>query len=156
MVVLDTWQYLGHRLMHESRFLYRHVHSYHHRLVAPYPFAAQYNHPAEALLLDTMSGALAVLVSGMSPRTSACFIAFTTVKAVDDHAGIMVPWNPLHIIFGNNTAYHDVHHQLRGSKGNFAQPFFRAWDLALGTHVPYKVVRAQHGGLEAVPEKKAN
>jgi sphinganine C4-monooxygenase len=155
MVVLDTWQYLGHRLMHENRFLYRHVHSYHHRLVAPYAFAAQYNHPAEALLLDTVSGALAVLVSGMSPATSAWFLAFTTVKAVDDHAGMLIPYNPLHVVFRNNTAYHDVHHQLRGSKGNFSQPFFRTWDLALGTHVPYKIVRAAHGGLEAVPDKKA-
>jgi sphinganine C4-monooxygenase len=76
MLVLDTWQYLGHRLMHQNRFLYRHVHSYHHRLVAPYAFAAQYNHPVEALLIDIVSGALAILVSGMSPATSACFIAF--------------------------------------------------------------------------------
>ncbi|KAL6660472.1 hypothetical protein ACP70R_001854 [Stipagrostis hirtigluma subsp. patula] len=61
MAVLDGWQYAWHRYMHLNRFLYRHVHSWHHRLVVPYAFGAQYNHPAEGLLLDTLGGALAFL-----------------------------------------------------------------------------------------------
>lgn len=36
MMVLDTWQYFMHRYMHHNKFLYRHVHSQHHRLVVPY------------------------------------------------------------------------------------------------------------------------
>ncbi|KQK18744.1 hypothetical protein BRADI_1g44420v3 [Brachypodium distachyon] len=65
MVVLDTWRYFGHRLMHKNKFLYRHVHSWHHRLVAPYAFTAQFI--TRGLLLDTLGGALALAVSGMSP-----------------------------------------------------------------------------------------
>ncbi|CAO2040856.1 unnamed protein product [Urochloa humidicola] len=151
MAVFDTWQYFWHRLMHGNTFLYRHVHSWHHRVVAPYAYAAQYNHPVESLILDTAGGAVALAVSGMSPMTSAFFFSFATLKAVDDHSGVLLPGNPLHLLFRNNTAYHDVHHQLRGSRCNFSQPFFVAWDRILGTYVPYAVVRAPHGGLEAVP-----
>jgi sphinganine C4-monooxygenase len=80
MAVFDTWQYFWHRLMHSNRFLYRHVHSWHHRLVVPYSYAAQYNHPAESLILDTVGGALMLAVSGMSPWTSACFFCWSCSK----------------------------------------------------------------------------
>ncbi|KAM3239607.1 hypothetical protein ACQJBY_053353 [Aegilops geniculata] len=154
MVVLDTWQYGWHRLMHSSGLLYRHVHSWHHRLVAPYAYGAQYNHPLEGLVLDTAGGALALAVTGMAPLTAAAFFSFATLKAVDDHSGVLVPGNPLHLLFRNNTAYHDVHHQIRGGRCNYAQLFFVAWDRLMGTYVPYEVVRAPHGGLEAVLLKK--
>lgn len=44
---MDAWQYVLHRAFHESRFLYRHFHSHHHRLYVPYAFGALYNHPFE-------------------------------------------------------------------------------------------------------------
>uniref|UniRef100_A0A6I9S5D8 Sphinganine C4-monooxygenase 2-like n=2 Tax=Elaeis guineensis var. tenera TaxID=51953 RepID=A0A6I9S5D8_ELAGV len=45
MFVIDTWQYFWHRYMHLNKYLYRHIHSWHHRLVVPYAFGSQYNHP---------------------------------------------------------------------------------------------------------------
>jgi hypothetical protein len=45
--VMDAWQYVLHRTFHESRFLYKHFHSHHHRLYVPYAFGALYNHPLE-------------------------------------------------------------------------------------------------------------
>ncbi|KAL6182016.1 hypothetical protein ACLB2K_043439 [Fragaria x ananassa] len=137
MVVMDTWQYFMHRYMHENKFLYKHVHSQHHRLVAPYAYAALYNHPLEGLLVDTMGGAVSFLASGMSPRTSIFFFSFATIKAVDDHSGVNFPWHPFRLLFRNNSLYHDVHHQLYGTKFNFSQPFFVFWDRLLGTyHMP--------------------
>ncbi|TYI36151.1 hypothetical protein ES332_A03G122200v1 [Gossypium tomentosum] len=76
MLVMDTWQYFLHRYFHENKFLYRHLHSRHHRLVVPYAFGALYNHPLEGLLLDTVGGALSFMLSGMSPRTSIYFFIF--------------------------------------------------------------------------------
>lgn len=105
MVVLDGWQYAWHRWMHTNRFLYRRVHSWHHRLVAPYAFGAQYNHPAEGLLLDTVGGAVAFLASGMSPRASVAFFSLCTAKGVDDHCGLWLPAaSPLQRVFRNNAA----------------------------------------------------
>ncbi|GAB4839995.1 Arf guanine nucleotide exchange factor sbh1 [Ancistrocladus abbreviatus] len=154
MVTLDTWQYFMHRYMHQNKFLYRHFHSHHHRLVVPYAFGAIYNHPLEGLILDTIGGAIAFLVSGMTPRVSIFFFSFATIKTVDDHCGLMLPWNVLHVLFKNNSAYHDVHHQLYGSKYNFSQPFFVMWDKILGTYMPYSLEKRADGGLEARPSKE--
>ncbi|KAK5839453.1 Sphingoid base hydroxylase 1 -like protein [Gossypium arboreum] len=154
MLVMDTWQYFLHRYFHENKFLYRHLHSRHHRLVVPYAFGALYNHPLEGLLLDTVGGALSFMLSGMSPRTSIYFFSFATIKTVDDHCGLMLPGNPLHIFFRNNSAYHDVHHQLYGSKYNFSQPFFVMWDRILGTYMPYSLEKRAEGGFEARPTKE--
>ncbi|CAK9325981.1 unnamed protein product [Citrullus colocynthis] len=152
MFVLDTWQYFAHRYLHHNKFLYRHIHSQHHRLVVPYAFGALYNHPVEGLLLDTVGGALSFLASGMTPRVSIFFFSFATIKTVDDHCGLWLPGNLFHILFRNNTAYHDVHHQLYGSKFNFSQPFFVTWDRILGTYMPYSLEKRAGGGFEARPK----
>ncbi|KAF3778837.1 Sphinganine C4-monooxygenase 2 [Nymphaea thermarum] len=153
MFVMDTWQYLMHRYMHHNKFLYKHIHSYHHRLVVPYAFGALYNHPVEGLLMDTVGGALSFLISGMSSRASILFFSFATIKTVDDHCGLWLPGNLFHIFFQNNTAYHDIHHQLYGNKYNFSQPFFVMWDKVLGTYMPYTLKQRKDGGLEAYPNK---
>ncbi|KAH6763132.1 sphingoid base hydroxylase 2 [Perilla frutescens var. hirtella] len=154
MMVLDTWQYFMHRYMHQNKFLYKHIHSQHHRLVVPYAFGALYNHPLEGLLLDTIGGALAFLVSGMSPRASIFFFSFATLKTVDDHCGLWLPGNLFHVFFRNNSAYHDIHHQLYGNKYNFSQPFFVMWDRILGTYMPYSLEKKSSGGFEARPSKE--
>lgn len=154
MLVLDTWQYFMHRFMHHNKFLYKHIHSQHHRLVVPYAFGALYNHPLEGLLLDTIGGALSFLLSGMSPRMSIFFFSFATIKTVDDHCGLWLPGNPFHLFFRNNTAYHDVHHQLYGTKYNYSQPFFVMWDKILGTYMPYSLEKRADGGFETRPLKE--
>ncbi|CAA2966031.1 sphinganine C4-monooxygenase 1-like [Olea europaea subsp. europaea] len=149
MLVMDAWQYFVHRYMHQNKFLYRHIHSQHHRLVVPYAIGALYNHPLEGLLLDTVGGAISFLVSGMTARTAVFFFCFAVVKTVDDHCGLWLPGNIFHLFFQNNTAYHDIHHQLQGTKFNYSQPFFSIWDKLLGTYVPYRLVKRPEGGFEA-------
>ncbi|KAH0455250.1 hypothetical protein IEQ34_015282 [Dendrobium chrysotoxum] len=156
MVVMDTWQYFMHRFMHINKFLYKHIHSKHHTLVVPYAFGALYNHPLEGLILDTIGGALSFLISGMTPRTAIFFFSFATIKTVDDHCGLWLPGNLLHVFFNNNSAYHDIHHQLYGTKYNFSQPFFITWDKILGTHMPFSLEKRKEGGFEARPIKKIN
>ncbi|KAK4481601.1 hypothetical protein RD792_012504 [Penstemon davidsonii] len=154
MMVLDTWQYFMHRYMHHNKFLYKYIHSQHHRLIVPYAYGALYNHPVEGLLLDTIGGALSFLISGMSPRTSIFFFSFATLKTVDDHCGLWLPGNLFHLFFRNNSAYHDIHHQLYGNKYNFSQPFFVMWDRILGTYMPYSLEKRVGGGIEARPTKE--
>lgn len=76
MLVFDTWQYFWHRLMHNNAFLYRPMHSLHHRLLTSYAYAMQQNHPVKSLLLTppaTARDMLALVVSGMSPSVLAWF-----------------------------------------------------------------------------------
>jgi len=139
MVWFDLWQYAWHRALHANRFLYRNLHSWHHRLVVPYSFGALYGHPLESFITDTIGGTAAFLVSGMSPRASIFFFSVCTVKVIDNHCGLsLLPsWDRLS--FWNNAAYHDVHHQLRGGKYNYSQLFFVVWDRIFGTYMPFLI-----------------
>jgi sphinganine C4-monooxygenase len=78
--ILDAWEYWIHRLMHVNKFLYRHLHSRHHRLYVPYAFGALYNHPLEGLILDTVGSAIAMKVAGLTVRETMFFFSFATMK----------------------------------------------------------------------------
>ncbi|RIA98366.1 fatty acid hydroxylase superfamily-domain-containing protein [Glomus cerebriforme] len=136
MIFLDTWQYFMHRFFHQNKFLYKHIHSLHHRLHAPYAFGALYNHPVEGFVMDSVGAGLSFKLSGMTTIGGMIFFGFATFKTVDDHCGYDLPFNPIQKIFGNNSAYHDIHHQVYGIKMNFSQPFFTIWDRLLGTYLP--------------------
>ncbi|SAL97224.1 hypothetical protein [Absidia glauca] len=133
MFMIDTHQYVLHRLGHTSKFLYKHFHSHHHRLYVPYAFGALYNHPVEGFCLDTVGAGLAYELTGMSPRLGLILFTFSNLKTINDHCGYAFPWDPLNVCFGNNGVYHDIHHQPWGIKKNFSQPFFTFWDRKLGT-----------------------
>ncbi|KAL5426329.1 hypothetical protein PMIN04_002022 [Paraphaeosphaeria minitans] len=133
IIIIDTWEYMLHRAMHMNKWLYVTFHSRHHRLYVPYAYGALYNHPFEGFLLDTLGAGLAYLVTGMTVRQSWFFFSGSTIKTVLDHSGYEFPYDPLHWIFPNNAAYHDIHHQSWGIKTNFSQPFFVFWDRIGGT-----------------------
>ncbi|TRM65233.1 fatty acid hydroxylase superfamily-domain-containing protein [Schizophyllum amplum] len=135
MMIIDTWQYFLHRLMHENKWLYRQFHSWHHRLYVPYAFGALYNHPVEGFLLDTVGAGIAEAVTGMSVRQAMVLFTISTLKTVDDHCGYKLPFDPLQMVTSNNADYHDIHHQTIGIKSNYAQPFFVHWDTLLGTRM---------------------
>lgn len=130
---IDTWQFFLHRYMHMNKFLYRHLHSVHHRLYVPYAFGALYNSVLEGFLLDTLGTGLAHITTGLSAREAIILYTFSTMKTVDDHCGYALPWDPFQILFPNNAIYHDIHHQHFGIKTNFSQPFFTFWDKLFNT-----------------------
>ncbi|KAL4214883.1 hypothetical protein CU097_002426 [Rhizopus azygosporus] len=142
MFIVDTHQYVLHRMAHTYTFMYKYMHSHHHRLYVPYAFGALYNHPLEGFLLDSCGAALAFELTGMSPRLGMYFFTFSTLKTVNDHCGYCFPWDPLTVCFGNNVVYHDIHHQPHGIKTNFAQPFFTFWDKLLNTEY-HQVMKAR-------------
>uniref|UniRef100_A0A7S0V8Y2 Fatty acid hydroxylase domain-containing protein n=1 Tax=Polytomella parva TaxID=51329 RepID=A0A7S0V8Y2_9CHLO len=134
LFVMDTYQYFVHRYMHTNTYLYKKLHSTHHRLLKPYAYGALYNHPLEALILDTLGGVITHYAARLTCNTAVAVMTFATVKTVLDHCGYRFPINPLHNVFPNSTAYHDVHHDIRFIKTNFSQPFFTHWDILLGTY----------------------
>ncbi|KAG7093860.1 hypothetical protein E1B28_007498 [Marasmius oreades] len=135
MFVIDTWQYFLHRGMHMNKWLYKHLHSHHHRLYVPYAFGALYNHPVEGFILDSVGAVLAESLMGMTTRQAIALFTISTFKTVDDHCGYRLPYDPFQLMSTNNADYHDIHHQIIGIKSNFSQPFFIHWDLLLGTRM---------------------
>ncbi|KAJ1541509.1 hypothetical protein HK096_010136, partial [Nowakowskiella sp. JEL0078] len=141
MFLLDTYEYWVHRLMHENRFLYRHVHSVHHEMTVPFAFGALYNHPFESFAMDIVGGGLTTIILDMHPWTATIFYCIATMKTVDDHCGYAFKWHPMHILFPNNAIFHDVHHWGKGIKYNYSQPFFTWWDTWMGTEfIPPKKI----------------
>lgn len=131
--IIDTWQYMLHRFMHENRWAYRTMHSVHHRLYVPYAYGALYNSLLEGFLLDTLGTGVASLAVGLTDRENLILFVFSSIKTVDDHCGYELPWDPLQHMFPNRSTYHDIHHQFFGLKKNYSQPFFIMWDNLLGT-----------------------
>ena len=111
-IIIYTWQYFLHRAMHMNTYLYKKLHSVHHRLYVPYAFGALYNHPLEGFLLDTLGAGIAEFVVGMSTREAMLLFTVSTLKTVDDHCGYSLPYDPLQMFSGNNADYHDIHHQV--------------------------------------------
>jgi len=74
---------------HVNTFLYRHIHSWHHRLYVPYAFGALYNHPLEGFTLDTVGAMVAHTLAGLTTRQAILFFAISTAKTVDDHCGLV-------------------------------------------------------------------
>jgi len=149
MVVLDTWQYFLHRGMHINKFLYKHIHSVHHRLYVPYAFGALYNHPLEGFLLDSLGAMLSEAIAHLSIRQAAFFFALSTCKTVDDHCGYRLPFDPIQMFSGNTADYHDIHHQVIGIKSNFSQPWFIHWDVILGTRTTRQDIEERRSKLKS-------
>ncbi|OJJ48142.1 hypothetical protein ASPZODRAFT_92448 [Penicilliopsis zonata CBS 506.65] len=130
--IADTWFYFGHRMMHNYKWLYKNFHSMHHRLYITYAFGAVYSHPVEGFLVDTIAFTLGVVLSNLSIRQGMVFNVLATWKALVDHCGYALPWDPFELVTAADSKFHDVHHQTWGLKSNFAL-FFTFWDQLLGT-----------------------
>ncbi|GJN88605.1 hypothetical protein Rhopal_001571-T1 [Rhodotorula paludigena] len=157
--ILDGWQYMMHRSAHQVTFLYRTVHSWHHRLYVPYAFGALYNHPLEGFMLDTVGTAIAHEIAGLSIRQDVLFFTISTLKTVDDHCGFAFPWDPFQHLFGNNADYHDIHHQVAGLKKNYSQPWFISWDIFFNTRMTreeYKLKVAKRTQEGEIPPSEVN
>lgn len=104
-----------HRAMHMNTYLYKTIHSVHHRLYVPYAFGALYNHPLEGLILDTLGAFIAELLTHLTIREAMVLFTVSTFKTVDDHCGYRLPFDPLQLMTSNNADYHDIHHQVCAS-----------------------------------------
>jgi sphinganine C4-monooxygenase len=98
--------------MHVNKWMYKHLHSWHHRLYVPYAYGALYNHPVEGFLLDSLGAAIAEFTTGMNTRQALVLFVISTLKTVDDHCGYKLPFDPLQLVTNNNADYHDIHHQV--------------------------------------------
>jgi sphinganine C4-monooxygenase len=70
-----------------NQFLYKNIHSVHHRIYVPYAFGAMYNHPIETFLMDAPSDVVGKACALLSVRQSILFWTFSNLKTVDDHCG---------------------------------------------------------------------
>ena len=104
-LALEAAAYYTHRFLH-GRFMFKHVHQWHHRLVAPTPFATVTMHPVEFTMLQA-TAFLPVMLLPVHWMAFALLLAYVLVFNIMDHSGIhMRHWLPWH----STSAFHDDHH----------------------------------------------
>jgi sterol desaturase/sphingolipid hydroxylase (fatty acid hydroxylase superfamily) len=132
----DLAFYALHRAMHEVPWLYKTLHSHHHRAYAPVPIEVLHTHPGETGLgaVGMLAGAVAVWgVFGMVSFSA--FLSYTVFRhfhELDIHSGLqsrLAHWVP----FLAPNEHHDLHHH-QPHCGNFAS-MLTLWDQVFGTFV---------------------
>lgn len=130
-VYLDDLLYYGfHRAMH-GRWLFKHVHGWHHRILTPWAVTGHYMHPFEYV----MTGSIALvgpLLVGAHVVTVWVWLTLRQWEAAEGHCGYDLPWSPTHLLpLSDGAVHHDVHHAR--VKGNYAG-FLSYLDGVFGTY----------------------
>lgn len=129
----DFLFYWSHRAMH-TPWLYKNIHKQHHEYNVSISFAAEYSHPVEYILGNSLPMALGTLILGhtnIHVITWFIWVSFRTVSTADGHCGYDFPWSPLFFFpFHTGAAFHDFHHSK--NQGNYGS-FFTIWDTICGT-----------------------
>ena len=133
MLCDDTFFYFSHRLLH-TKFLYKHIHSWHHDHYNSISLAAEYAHPIEFIFGNLLPTALGAAILG--PRTHVltygCYIVYRVMETLEAHGGYEFPWAMTHFLpFSCSIDHHDHHHRV--NKGNFGS-FLILWDAVFGTN----------------------
>jgi lathosterol oxidase len=123
---LEAAAYYTHRWLH-GRFMFKHVHRWHHRCVAPTPFTTVTMHPVEFISLQ----ATAFLPVFLIPVHVGAFIfllIYVLLYNIKDHSGIVLnsrlPWQ-------GSSRFHDDHHVYFHCNYGQNLPIF---DRLHGTH----------------------
>jgi plant 4alpha-monomethylsterol monooxygenase len=129
-IYLDDVLYWGfHRAMH-TRWLFRHVHGVHHRIVTPWAITGNYMHWLEYVGTGFVAMAGPSLL-GAHVLTVWIWVAVRQLEAADGHCGYDLPFMPLKWLpLSDGAVHHDFHHAK--VHGNYAG-FFPWLDRLLGT-----------------------
>lgn len=136
----DFLYYWMHRAMH-TRWLLKHVHGIHHRVLAPWAITGNYMHPLEYVLTGTLM-LLGPALLGSHVVVFWIWVVFRQWEAAEGHCGYAFPWSPTHWLpFSHGALHHDFHHaRVRGNFGGFLP----LWDKIFDTYVrDYKPAIAQ-------------
>jgi sterol desaturase/sphingolipid hydroxylase (fatty acid hydroxylase superfamily) len=132
----DLWFYIVHRIIHENRFLYKHIHKKHHEAYAPVPIEYLYVHPLE-WMAGGVGPAIAIMLiigigGGMSAWTLWVWGAWRIIHELDIHSGIAAQLTRIVPLFAG-TEHHDLHH-ARPNMGNYASSM-TLWDKVFKTEI---------------------
>lgn len=119
LYVDDVLYYWMHRTMHRG-WLYKKVHSVHHRVPTPWAISAHYMHPVEFCLTGILM-LLGPVVLGVHVVTIYIWVVVRQWEAAEGHSGYELPFSPSHLVPGYGGAeYHDFHHsRFHGNYSGF-------------------------------------
>ncbi len=103
--MIDAGLYYSHRLLHHRR-LFRYIHRWHHRYVAPTVFTTTAMHPLEFVIFTAALLAPAFVIP-VHAAVYAAVIGYTYFIGMLDHSGIRARWK---LPFHSDNRFHDDHH----------------------------------------------
>lgn len=135
----DFLLYCGHRIQHESEYLWSHFHHLHHRVGAPTPLTTLYIDGVDATLQATLPLLGAACVARPHPLSFSAYCLVRVGQNTLNHCGMESPLLSLlalRFVPGRaSAAFHDHHHRhsnySRNAK-NYGENFW-IWDAAFGT-----------------------
>lgn len=139
-IVADFLLYWGHRIQHESEFLWKRFHSRHHQLLTPTPTGTVFIDEVDATLQASLPLLLANLIVQPQCLTYLLYISFHVSNNVLNHSGLNdCLWLDFvtlkRLPFRAKNKHHDLHHRY-GNYGKNAKNYaemFVIWDYLFGT-----------------------
>lgn len=86
LLLREVLFYTSHRALHHPR-IYARIHKQHHKFTAPMAFAAQYAHPIEHLLANTLPIVLPMMLMRSHVLTFSLFLTSQLVETSSVHSG---------------------------------------------------------------------
>lgn len=129
-LIQDTIFYWSHRTLH-TRWLFKHIHSKHHRFRFIRPVVAEYAHPVENLL-NFAAFFVGPILLGTPWITLQVWIVVRMIETLEAHSGYK--FTPI-------SDRHSFHHlyATKGVYGSFVSP----WDWLMGTDREWRKERAK-------------
>ena len=151
MVIEDALFYWGHRLLHHPK-IYGKIHKRHHQFYTPVGVAAEYAHPIEYFVANSLPFSAGPMFIGffLAPfhvytfwlwfvlriGGTHCIPAFhmsspvrltiilPAAETIDGHCGYAFPWTPYRLLpFSGSVGHHDFHHSKVRPLPSIVPPF---------------------------------
>lgn len=135
----DFFLYWGHRVQHESEWLWNNSHYYHHQVTTPSPITTAFIHPIDATLQAGLPIIMAAAIVRPHPVTYYLFTALRIAENVLNHSGLdswFVDLISLKCLpMRASIRHHDMHHHFSNYSRNAKNygEFFLLWDWLFGT-----------------------
>ena len=111
--ICNTWLfYIAHRALH-NKYLYGKIHKQHHEYNGTISFAAEYAHPIEGILANSIPTLIGGIIVGAHPLQFALWLAWRLQETYESHSGYAFYGTFLHKIGLTNAdsaLFHDFHH----------------------------------------------